>query len=317
MPALAWSMLIGALFLGFFGFNVLMRKQWSENERFTFPMNIFPRQLFSEEEGENGVRGIFRNKIMWIGFAITLPLALLKGIHHYAPAIPAPLWGDIWGNPTLATYVTDPNVKAFLNGCFINMIFSLLAIMLLVETDILFSIWATFLLFQLLPMFGKMFNFNRFPGYPWEWSQAVGSFIAFAILAIFNARRHLVKVFQRILGQANLVDDSQEAVSYRAAILFILLSVVMLIVWGSGRIWAPGLTCSFSAGSSSVGSPPVRFALKRGCPSPIGRPTSACCSSRRWAGSRSSAPRECSSPPLPAASCAFPVSSSSPRCRWK
>ena len=233
MPALAWSLLIGALFLGFFGFNVLMRKQWAENERFTFPMNIFPRQLFSEEADENGVRGIFHNKTMWLGFWIVLVLVLMKGLHFYYPAVPSPDWGDMWGNPRLDTFVTDPLLKAFLGNCFVNLLFALLAIMLLVETDILFSVWFTFLLFQLMPMFGKMFNWNGIPGYPWEFQQSVGAFIAFAILAIWYARRHLAKVFLHILGKESSLDDSQEIISYRAAILFILLSVVLLVLWGA------------------------------------------------------------------------------------
>ncbi len=45
-PMLAWALLVFALFLGILGFNVLMRRQWAEHERFTFPMNIIPRQLF-------------------------------------------------------------------------------------------------------------------------------------------------------------------------------------------------------------------------------------------------------------------------------
>ena len=245
MPALSWSALILALFIGFFGFNVLMRKQWSENERFTFPMNIFPRQLFGEDSEAGGVRGIFRNKIMWIGFWVMLPLVLLKGLHYYYPPIPAPDWGTMWGNPNLDTYVTDPILKAFLGGCMMNLVFSLLAIMLLVETDILFSIWFTFLLFQLFPMFGKAFNFNAIPGYPWEWQQAIGSFVAFAVLAIFTARRHLVKVFQHILGMKTALDDTKEVISYRAALLCIILSVVSIFLWGAWTKMGPWVSLLF------------------------------------------------------------------------
>jgi len=245
MPALAWLMLIGALFLGFFGFNVLMRKQWVDNERFTFPMNIFPRQLFGKEEDDNGVlHGIFQNKIMWIGFAITMPLVLLKGVNHYFPSVPAPVWTNLWG-VRLDTYFTDPNIKALFQNCQLDLVFSLLAIMLLVETDILFSMWSCFLLFQFLYMFGKMFNFNRFVGYPWEFQQAIGSFIAFAILAIYSGRRHLVKVFQHILGHKTGLDDSQEVVSYRSAVLFIALSVVMIFIWGAWTHMGPWVSLLF------------------------------------------------------------------------
>ncbi len=233
-PLLTLTVLIGALFLGFLGFNVIMRRQWVENERFTFPMNIFPRHLFGEESTDElgqQVKGIFHNKIMWIGFAVTLPLVLLKGIHFYFPEVPAPTWSEMWPGIRLDTYFTSPTMKAYLQNVQMNTVFCLLAITLLVEKDILFSIWTSFLLFQFLYMFGKVFNFNQYAGYPWEWQQAIGSFIAFAVLAIFVARRHLQKVFRHIFG-AKLFDESEEIMTYRTALLCIIASVVLIGAWG-------------------------------------------------------------------------------------
>lgn len=234
MPLLAWGLLVGALFLGFFGFNVIMRKQWVENERFTFPMNIFPRNLFGEEEDGKGRRylAIFRNKVMWIGFAITLPLVLLKGLHFYYPSIPAPVWSNIWEAPFLSNYVTDPAMKALLGHVSISLVFSLLAIMLLVEKDILFSMWASFLVIQLTWLFGLIFNFNRFGAdYPFFQQQSVGGYIAYALIALFAARRHLKQVFLHLIGKQK-VDDSQEVVSYRTAFICLVLSIAVLLGWG-------------------------------------------------------------------------------------
>lgn len=234
MPLFAWSVLIFALFLGFLGFNVIMRKQWADNERFTFPMNIIPRQLFGEEVNGAGdaINKVFSNRIVWLGFGVMLFLTLLKGLHFYYPGLPAPAWSDIWAIPTLATYVTDPLLKAFLGNCMVNVVFCLFTIMLLVETDMLFSIWASFLLFQFTYMFGKAFNFNRFAGYPWEWQQAAGSFTAYAVLAMVAGRRHLVQVFRHIFKGNKLFDDSQEVVSYRTALLLVIISMLLITVWG-------------------------------------------------------------------------------------
>jgi len=255
-PLLAWSVLILALFLGFLGFNVLMRKQWVENERFTFPMNIVPRQLFSGDVDElsGAITDIFHNRAMWIGFGITLVLVLLKGAHFYNPAIPAPIFGDMWGD-RLDTYFTNPLLKAFFQNCGLSLTFCLLAIGMLVETDILFSIWVTFFLFQFLYMFGKAFNFNRFAGYPWEWSQAIGSFIGYAALAVIAARRHLSQIWLHLWGKITL-DDKQETVSYRMAAGMIALSLLMILAWGLWTHMGPWasllyfgwmLVCGFAA----------------------------------------------------------------------
>ncbi len=234
MPALAWTILIGALFLGFMGFNVLLRRQWVDSERFTFPMNILPRQLFTEETDEQGrpYLAIFRNKVMWIGFGLMMIIAICKGLHFYFPQVPAPSWSNMWaGAIRLDTYVTNPLLKAYFANATVALVFSLFAIALLVETDILFSIWAGFLIFQLTALFGKAFNWNRFVGYPWEWQQAVGSFIGYAIVALIAARKHLQRIWRHLIGREQ-IDDSGEVVSYRTAALMLALSLAIIIGWG-------------------------------------------------------------------------------------
>ncbi|OPZ84219.1 MAG: hypothetical protein BWY76_01943 [bacterium ADurb.Bin429] len=229
-PAIAWTLLIGALFLGFMGFNVLMRKQWVDSERFTFPMNILPRQLFTEEKDEKGrpFLAIFRSKVMWIGFGITLLLCILKGLHFYYTSVPAPFYDPF----QLNTLFTNPLIKVFLtNASYVKIDFTILAIALLIETDILFSMWASFLLFQLLHVFGKAFNWNKFAGYPWEWQQSIGAFIGYAIVALVAARRHLARIWRHLIGKEPM-DDSGEVVSYRAAVLMILGSLALIIGWG-------------------------------------------------------------------------------------
>ncbi|MEO5368418.1 MAG: hypothetical protein H7831_19095, partial [Magnetococcus sp. WYHC-3] len=105
-PMLAWGILVAALFLGFLGLNILMRKQWVENERFTFPLTILPKNLFAME---NGRLAIFRNWIMWLGFACTIPLVLAKGIHFYIPQFPAL---GVTPQVEFASYFTNPVIKA-------------------------------------------------------------------------------------------------------------------------------------------------------------------------------------------------------------
>jgi len=233
IPMFAWSLLIGALFMGFFGVNVLLRKQWVESERFTYPMNLFPRQFFGEDAVDLGdmFHTLFTNRALWLGFAIMLPIVLLKGVHFYVPSVPAPNWSNIWGQQTLAVYFTNPILKAFFGVAGINIVFSLFAIALLIETDLLFSLWVCFFLFQLWHVFGQAFNFTRFEGYPWQHQQTIGAFIAYALLALITARRRLAKVFRQIFGRAPR-DDAGEVVSYRTAFILIIAALVTIGAWG-------------------------------------------------------------------------------------
>ena len=233
LPAAAWTALIGGIFIGLMGLNLLMRKQWAENERFSFPLTILPKNLFFEEDSGTGQLRypIFHNRAMWIGFACTLPLVALKGLHFYNPSVPA----LIMDTTNWSLYVTSPLAKAFLYdmnpGAFW---FSIVAIALLIETNVLFSLWSFFVIFQLWNLFGPMFNFNRFPGYPWRHQQNMGAFIAYAAIAIVVGRRHLKGVFRKILGLKAEDDASGDGAVYRTGAIMVLGSLVMLGAWG---IW--------------------------------------------------------------------------------
>ena len=230
-PAIAWGLLIGGLFLGFLGLNILMRKQWVDHERFTFPLTILPKTLFAERE--DGRLAIVRNRVVWIGFACTLPLVIWKGLRFYYPALPWFLTQDV----PFAHYVDSPLLKAYLTnvgigiGTGLGLSFCVLAIALLIETDILFALWTSFLLFQLWFLFGKAANFTQVPGYPWEFQQAMGGFIAYAGLAIFVGRQHLLNVFRAVIGRRKIPEEAAEVASYRTALLMIAGSIAIIVAW--------------------------------------------------------------------------------------
>lgn len=229
-PAAAWTALVAALFCGFLGLNLLMRKQWVEHERFTFPLTVFPRHLLHEE---NGRLTIFRNRVMWLGFACVLPLVIWKGLAYYIPAIPFFASTDI----RLADYVHSQVMKAFLADINIDHVtglrvaFCVMAIALLVETDILFSLWLTFFAFQLWKLVGAVINPTRFVGYPWEHQQSMGGYLAFAALALFMGRQHLRRALRLAFRGAPDTANAGEARTYRWALLLVLTSVIGIVAW--------------------------------------------------------------------------------------
>ena len=228
LPAVAWSLLIGAMFAGFLGFNLLMRRQWVESERFTFPLTIVPRQLFAQTE--NGGWAIWRNRTMWIGFGVAMVVAILRGLNHYNPAIPE--LG--WQSTALAPLVESPLAKAYLRDVTVpGLCLTILAIGLLIQTDILFSLWVCFFLYQLWNLAGPALNMNQYPGYPWRFQQSMGAFIAYALLALFVGRRHLIEAFRLAFSRtAAAAGRGAEAREHRVSIGLIVLSFAILAWWG-------------------------------------------------------------------------------------
>lgn len=228
LPAAAWTWLIGAMFAGFLGLNMLMRKQWVEHERFTFPLTLLPKLLLHEERGR---LTLFRNRVMWAGFAVVLPLVLWKGLCYYYPALPELPLSQV----RLADYFSNPVLKAFFDafgagGTGSGFAFCILAVALLIETDVLFSLGLTFVVFQLWPACGKAFNLTRYAGYPWEHQQTMGGYIAFALLALFVGRHHLMRVFRLAFSRAAGA-ERDEAWTCRGALLLVTLSLAALAGW--------------------------------------------------------------------------------------
>ncbi len=229
LPGLAWSILIAALFAGFMGLNMLMRRQWVENERFSFPLTVVPKQLFSETEG--GGWALLRNRVMWIGFGVALIFGILRGLNYYNPAAP-----DLsWPSTPLAPLVENPLAKAFLKDVTVPLLcLTILSIALLIQTDVLFSLWACYFLFQIWNFAGPAFNMNRFPRYPWRFEQNMGAFIAFALLAVYVGRRHLLEAVKLAFSSvAKAGTRAAEAREHRVALALVALSFLFLAWWGS------------------------------------------------------------------------------------
>src|SRR5690242_3632816 len=66
VPILAWSGFFTLLLFVATCINVLVRRQWADWERLTFPITWLPMQM---TDGDTGV-AFFRNKLMWAGFAL-------------------------------------------------------------------------------------------------------------------------------------------------------------------------------------------------------------------------------------------------------
>lgn len=66
--------------------SVILRKQWTENERLTYPIVQLPLQITSENAFQPG--GLFRNKIFWMGFVVAGLIDTINSLNYYYPSIP-------------------------------------------------------------------------------------------------------------------------------------------------------------------------------------------------------------------------------------
>jgi len=234
-PMAYWTAIVAAVFACLLGISVIFRRQWADNERFTFPMVVLPRLLIEQkDEGGRMVRPLFRKKLFRVGFLVAVAICLLKGLAYYVPGLPDPTV-----KVALGDYFASPAMKAFWKGFYTNhfeIIWLFVAIAFFVDLEMLASILVFFFLAKIPFYLGEQFGWKNIKGpvdaFPFSQEQHIGSFLALAVMVLWVSRKHLRAVVRRILGDRGAVDDGREAFSYRTAAAMIVLSFVTFALWG-------------------------------------------------------------------------------------
>lgn len=232
-PAFLWGSLILVLFVAILALMIIMRRQWAENERFGFPMLIFPRTLLEEETGPDGCLhfSLFRRRSTWIGFGIAVFLITLRGLHHYfeTPYLKTEL--------DITKFVENHRpLLSFFRGFYwhpFNISLVILPIAFFIELELLGSILLCFLVCS-LPFYLRedMFtSWRSIKNFPFIQQQHTGAYMALALIVLYAGRRHLLEVLRKAFGRPSSVDDRQEGWTYRTALTVLGLSVLFLCFW--------------------------------------------------------------------------------------
>lgn len=216
VPMIAWSLLALLVFGAFLCLASLLRRQWVDNEKLSFPLVQLPLEMVGVGETSNETP-LLRNSWTWVGFAIPFSVFLIKGLHTWYPSVP-----DIQLEWNLGDYLQQPPW----NGIFytpIKISFALIGFMYLLPTDLLFSLWFFFLLSRGQDVTARAFNMDTpgMPMYPcplFRGYQTMGAYIVLTIYLLLMARPHLERVWRIAWGEEReRADDQNEILPYRVA----------------------------------------------------------------------------------------------------
>ena len=193
---------------------VILRRQWIERERLIFPIVQVPLEMV-REEGEGGLWGaFFRNPFMWIGFALPVIVSTLVGLNAYYNFVPA---------PQLVTGL--PLWRNTVNLIF-RLSFPMIGFSYLINLDIAFSLWFFNVIANIakggLRVLGvggtEKLGIYGASGEPILAHQGQGAMILLVAMGLWVGRRHLADVVRKAFKGDDRVDDSDEILSYRAAV---------------------------------------------------------------------------------------------------
>lgn len=272
-PLAYWTSIVMAIFFCLLGLSVIFRRQWADNERFSFPLVALPRMML-EEKQEDGrtIRPLFRKNTFRIGVILAVVYCLAQGLAFYIPGMPDPT-----PKTAMASYFSSPAMKAMMRGMggdsfMIHL--SFMAIAFFIDLDMLLSFIIFFWVCKIPYALGEWTGWKKIGGsvdnFPFPQEQHIGAFIGLALIAIWVARKHLLGVFRRVLGLTGGIDDSNEAFSYRTAVLLFVGAFIFFGLWGNATGLGVGssliffgflVVCGLSAARirTEVGAPATYF----------------------------------------------------------
>ena len=95
-PLVAWICFIFAFYWVLFCLGVLLRGQWVANERLVFPLTRLPLAMLEGADSAPLLGGLFKNRLLWLGFAVPLFILSWNSLNYYHDAFqPIALTGSL------------------------------------------------------------------------------------------------------------------------------------------------------------------------------------------------------------------------------
>ena len=223
-PSITWSFLLSILFFMLLCINVVLRKQWIESERLAYPIIQIPLEI------TNPTSSFFRNRTMWVGFAVAGGISLINGLSFLYPQIPRVPIKE--ANYDLGVFFTEEPWNAI--GTLPMRFYPfLIGLSFLIPLDLTFSTWFFFLFRKLERLVGAITGWNTIPQYPFFGEQATGAMIGLCVIALYMGRRYFIDVFKRVVGMQSELDDTDEPMRYRTAVLCLIGGMIALMIYCS------------------------------------------------------------------------------------
>lgn len=221
IPILAWSAFTFAFILVMLMINVVIRRQWTEDEKLTYPIIQLPLNMIQDPIS------MFRNRLLWFGFAISAGLDIMNEFHYIYPSVP----GINLKLYDLQRYFTERPWNGV--GWFpISFYPFVIGMGFLIPLDLLFSCWFFHLFWKaqrvIIFAFGLSGRGGAYAGYQTMLEQSAGAYIGLSLIAIWASRRHIMRVVRNAFGMKQM-DNSREPMSYRSALFLMTLGFLFLV----------------------------------------------------------------------------------------
>ena len=232
-PTLIWvgfCLVIGVTMLCL---NVLLRKQWQEHERLTYPIAQLPYEITRAALNTGNLRTtphlFFNRRMMVIGLSIAAIVNLLYSLHQIDPVFPTiPLYRSFRLPEKPWSAMNNPGFR-------ISFFPFAIGVGFLIPLDLGFSCWFFHLFWHFQRIVGEMFGWRGAIGFPREMAQIRGVWMALFLWTLWMGRAHVKVVLQTVFRRGGVTSSPQhdegEALRYRTATIGVIIGFVLILAF--------------------------------------------------------------------------------------
>jgi hypothetical protein len=209
---LNWAVFVMALVIVMLGMNILLRRQWTENERLAFPLVQLPMAMTDT----SGRLQFWSSKVMWGGFALAGGITMLNGFGHLYPSVPTL---DVVNQYNIGQYFTTRPWSALQNTNIALYPFAI-GLAYFMPLDLCFSCWFFFVWRKGQQVLGEAIGMGgqQNQGWPFFAEQSSGAWIMLVLLLVWTNRRYFADIMQDALGLTHRL-EADERRRYRVAVV--------------------------------------------------------------------------------------------------
>ncbi len=214
MPIIAWTALVVVLMFVMLCINIIVRKQWVEHEKLSYPLTVMPIEL------AGNTSKLFSNRLIWLGLGIAFGLEILAGINYLYPVIPS------LKIKTILQLTDRPwNVLGRGNrGIPIYVYPFAIGLGYLMPLDLSLSFWLFYLFWNAQRVFFSTTGWLTAMGM--QNHQRAGAWIGIAVLALWTSRKHIGQVIKSAFSTQRSEDPL-----YRLAVFGMILGIAFILVF--------------------------------------------------------------------------------------
>lgn len=227
VPFLSWSLFLAVLLWVMLCMNAVLRRQWTEAERLSYPLVQLPLEMIRLDHA------LLNHRLFLGGFLLSGGIDLLSGLNHFYPnVLNIPLIGTAGLVNLGANFTAKPwDAIAWSPLCIFPFA---VGIGFLLPVDLLFSCWFFVFFWKAQKVLASLWGYSirEYEGFPYTHQQMLGGYIGICLFGLWVSRKHLKHVWQTA-WQPGKREDAREPLSYRSALAGLFVGMASLTLFGS------------------------------------------------------------------------------------